>query len=224
MCPKFRAAWWAATLGGLAACGCEAARVRPVHPEDPLLAFRRPVEGRPETAVPRTVVPAEPLAAPNPPLTVAAAKEAAETQPAPEFHTAARPAGPSTGQTTASSAPPTVAATPAARSTVSAGAAPPAMRRQVPEVYGHAPDYGWIQGRLERRFPGGSELRYADPGVEDKWGGKVILADDARLAGFREGDLILVEGELVPDQGPRNAWRHFPEYRVREVWLAQANQ
>jgi hypothetical protein len=116
-----------------------------------------------------------------------------------------------------------VVATPATRSKeITTVVTAPAIRRQVPETHGNATDYGWLQGVLEKHYAGRWELRYCNPSVEDKWGGKVSIIDDPKLALFKEGDLVLVEGELIPEAGPRDAWRHFPQYRVREIWLAQA--
>jgi hypothetical protein len=99
--------------------------------------------------------------------------------------------------------------------------ASPPIRRQVPETYGHAADYTWLQGVLDKHYQGQFGLRYCEPSVEDRWGGKVTLADDPRLAQFHDGDQILVEGELVGDQTARDARHRYPTYRIREIWLVQ---
>jgi hypothetical protein len=88
---------------------------------------------------------------------------------------------------------------------------------------GHAPDYSWLQGVLARDAQGLWELRYGDPAVADDNDGVVSLEGDPRLGPFREGDLIRVEGEVLPDEeaesGGMGKWP--PGYRIRVVCPAR---
>ncbi len=219
-------------IGSLFGIGCATSRTHRPYPPDPLLLRKRPIEASADAAVPQTVAQAEPLPPTAPTLAVAAAESSpvstestvTQTQPAsvPEFRTAERSPIPLQAQPAVNSSNTPVAATPTNRPKESVVVSTtPAIRRQVPEMFGNAPDYGWLQGTLEKHHSGHWELRYCDPSREDKHGGKVAFADDPRLAAFTAGDLILVEGEIVAEQGNRSAWRHFPQYRVREIWLAQ---
>jgi hypothetical protein len=82
------------------------------------------------------------------------------------------------------------------------------------EKYGHAPDYRWVAGVLDRHAKDGYwTIRYADFGTDDEWGGKVRLMDDPRLREFRNGDVVYVEGELMRSAGGPA----YPPYRVSEV-------
>jgi hypothetical protein len=217
---KMVSAWVAVGLSGLVVCGCEAVSGRHSFANDPLLVNKKPIEGKVDAAGPTAIARNEIPAPAMPPQALASA----HTLPEIRLGTGATAATPTPvpARTVAGSAREPVPAATASRVKDSAGvAALPAVRRQVPETYGHAPDYTWLQGILERHSRGSWELRYGDPAVDDRWGGKVTLPDEPRLAAFQDGDLILVEGEIVPDQGPPSAWRHFPEYRVKEIWLVQ---
>src|SRR5438309_1661786 len=59
-----------------------------------------------------------------------------------------------------------------------------------PQAYGHAPDYRWLEGTLDVHHRGFRALRYADLSAEDRYGGKVRLADDERLRAFADGDVL----------------------------------
>src|SRR5262245_12915905 len=69
---------------------------------------------------------------------------------------------------------------------------PPAIAasREATGKYGHLSDYHWIQGVLEKHYRGYFCVRYADASEEDRYGGKVRLADDPRLAQYRDGDVL----------------------------------
>lgn len=90
-------------------------------------------------------------------------------------------------------------------------------------TYGHDAEYTTLQGVLDRHYHGHVYLRYCDPKVEDPWGGKVCLEDDPRLTQFKEGDVVRVEGAIVPevDQNRHHAWKHYPRYRIKSIELAQ---
>ena len=94
-----------------------------------------------------------------------------------------------------------------------------AVERKVHGTYGNGPDYGWLQGVVDRHYRGHWYLRYCDPSVEDKNGGKVCLADDPRLSQLKDGDVIFVEGEIVQEKEPvdRGPWHHYPRYQIRTM-------
>jgi hypothetical protein len=88
--------------------------------------------------------------------------------------------------------------------------------------YAHAPDHSWLLGVLDKHYNGHIELRYCAPSEDDTWGGKVCLESDARLAQFKDGDVLRVEGELVPvDPNQHDTWSHYPHYRIHDVKLIQ---
>jgi hypothetical protein len=93
------------------------------------------------------------------------------------------------------------------------------IRRQVPETYGHAADYSWLQGVLVKPAQGPALLRYHEVPSKDKWRGQVCLGEDPHVGPFRDGDLVLVEGELLPGPGDGSA----PRFRIREMWLVHRN-
>ncbi len=213
--------------------GCATSRPRHPYPQDPLLLYKKPIETQAAASVPETVAQAEPTPPAAPEFAVAAAgpvdtpSDIPALPPAttqiPEFRTAERSNGPVPTSPVGSNPNASVPATPAVRPKETINVvSTPAIRRQVPETFGHAPDHSWLQGILEKHYSGHWELRYCDPAREDKHGGKVVLVENPRLAQFKPGDLVLVEGEILPENGARSAWRHFPQYRVKEVWLAQA--
>jgi hypothetical protein len=89
------------------------------------------------------------------------------------------------------------------------------------ERFGHAPDYKWVAGILDRHQKGGYwTVRYTPSGEDDPWGGKVRLLGDDLLTGFNSGDVVYVEGELL---APRRAadTAAYPPYRVIEVRLVE---
>jgi hypothetical protein len=106
--------------------------------------------------------------------------------------------------------------------------APPLVRDTRPplplkpgELFGHAADYKWVAGILDKHQKGGYwSLRYAPSGDDDPWGGKVRLLDDDKLSGFASGDVIYVEGDLL---APRSAAEtaNYPPYRVTDVRLIE---
>lgn len=92
------------------------------------------------------------------------------------------------------------------------------MKLKPGERFGHAADFKWVAGVLDRHQKGGFwTLRYADYAADDPWGGKVRLIDDPRLAAFRNGDQVYVEGELLaPRSGAADA-AGYPPFRIG--WL-----
>lgn len=86
------------------------------------------------------------------------------------------------------------------------------------ERFARAGDYSWLQGEFDTHYRGHKELRYAPPGDDDAYGGKVRFVDDPRLAEFQPGDVIRVEGELARDDAPAG---QFPRFIVRNVRLVE---
>lgn len=96
--------------------------------------------------------------------------------------------------------------------------APEPEARTVPTPEnGHAKDYRWLIGRLQRVHSPKHEwkLRYAGLDEEDEWGGSMILAQDARLDEWNDGDLVYVEGEILRDRP--SVYLAGPLYRVRAI-------
>jgi hypothetical protein len=110
-----------------------------------------------------------------------------------------------------------VVATPAVRTTVVGEPALPV------HVCRHADDLSWLQGVLEKQTDGRFDLRYAEPTLQDRWGGKVRLEEDPRLAEFHDGDVVKVEGAPAP-VNPANGWSVWNQpraYRARTILLIQ---
>lgn len=93
------------------------------------------------------------------------------------------------------------------------------------QQFGHAPDYKWIAGVLDRHVKGGYwTLRFADFGSDDEWGGKMRLLDDPRLENFKDGDQLFIQGELLAPRAAASVdGTSYPPYRVNEVRLVGKN-
>ncbi len=65
--------------------------------------------------------------------------------------------------------------------------------------YGHAPNYSWISGRLTRVHANGGMwiIRYASLDTNDKHGGSVVLAPTTNTYNYRDGDYVMVHGEIL---------------------------
>jgi hypothetical protein len=75
---------------------------------------------------------------------------------------------------------------------------------------------------LDRHFRGNLELRYRSHSEVDTYGGKVRLENDPRLAEFRPGDIVCVEGELIRDPDTAHgATAQYPRYHVRDIRLIE---
>lgn len=103
---------------------------------------------------------------------------------------------------------------------------PPPAPARFDGKYGHDAAYTTLQGVVDRHHHGHVYLRYCDPKVEDHWGGKVCFEDDPRLASVKEGDVIRVEGSIVPeaDATRRHTWKHYPRFRISNVETIQSNR
>lgn len=171
---------------------------------------------------PNGVAPASPAARPGP----QAPPVPSTSTPAPATAFAATPRPPMDPLlSTAPAVPPAAAASTAALSTTPPPAPPPAPAR-FEGKYGHDAAYTTLQGVVDRHHHGHVYLRYCDPKVEDPWGGKVCLEDDPRLASVKEGDVLRVEGSIVPeaDSTRRHTWKHYPRFRIKNVATIQSNR
>jgi hypothetical protein len=206
-------------LGASLAVGCHSAhKDEQAYPPDPLLMSKKPIEGN--VVYPDTLLAAgsEPLAPGLPPSAYASGARPVHPQLAGPI--------PSPGPTVPAMTIPghhgPVQAVPAVQSRLVPEAAPGG--RKADGLYGHAPDYTWVQGVVDRHYNGQVSLRYCDAAVEDAHGGKVSLDDDPRLADFKDGDVVVIEGSLVADGNAAatpGCWRAYPKYRVYNVWLVQ---
>jgi hypothetical protein len=89
------------------------------------------------------------------------------------------------------------------------------------EKSGHAPDYRWVAGVLDRHSKGRYwTIRFADISTDDVWGGKVRLLDDERLRGLRDGDVVDVEGELMAPRSAADSTT-YPPFRVTSLQLIE---
>ena len=214
--------WLAAGVYGSLMLGCNHAPVNQ-PPRDPLVTSKKWVVGKTDKAVPAQVAKNEPAAPTVPETALASAPVNPDTLGSPGIERAS-------GQVAAApdrAAKPPLKAIPAVRTGASAEVkAEPASRHEVSGIYGHAPDHTWLQGVLDKHYLGHMHLRYCDPTMDDTWGGKVILERDDRLAPFKDGDVVRVEGELVKEDGQtkRGTWGHFPLYRIRDIQLIQGKQ
>ena len=78
--------------------------------------------------------------------------------------------------------------------------------------YGHAPDYSWVCGEVQRTRKGW-HLRYANVDETDTYGGSVMLNEDPRLADLKEGEVFVVKGHLQSPDMHNSA----PVYVVSDV-------
>ena len=104
---------------------------------------------------------------------------------------------------------------------------PVPARRNVPETvrtpsrgpaYDHAADYSWLIGKLRRVHvtTGGTwKIRYRPLDKQDRWGGSVILAEDARIDKFTDGDSVYVEGEIIVNRP--SVYLAGPLYRISTI-------
>jgi hypothetical protein len=212
----------ASTLG----LGCGTTGERKPYLQDPLLISKKPVEGRAQDARPVLLAQAEPIPPMNPGVTLAAAPRPVELGNPPAAVATTEPPSGVPAQTI-STYKGAVEVSPAVR--VKDGqptSAVTSVQRHVPGIYGNAPDYGWLQGVVDKHYQGHWYLRFCDPSVEDTHGGKVCLVDDPRLAQLKDGDVVFVEGEIVQDKETvnRGPWHHYPRYQIRTLRSVQPQE
>lgn len=83
--------------------------------------------------------------------------------------------------------------------------------------YGHAEDYRWLVGRLQRVHVPGSDwkLRYLPLSAQDQYGGSVVLSLDARVDEFNDGDVVYMEGEIIGNRP--TLYLSGPLYRIGTI-------
>jgi hypothetical protein len=83
--------------------------------------------------------------------------------------------------------------------------------------YAHDPAYQWLRGRLEySQVEKHWKLRYIPlDGTMDDFGGSVIIANPAVLAGLERGEWVEVRGK--PGHADRTGRSYAPEYEVVDV-------
>jgi hypothetical protein len=209
--------------------GCGLTGEKRPYLQDPLLISKKPVEGRAQDARPMLLAQRDPLPPMSPGVTLAAAPRPianGDSAPMTAQTPTENPAGAAAG--TVSTYKGAVEVTPAVRVKEGQGAVPAvtAVQRQVPGIYGNAPDYGWLQGVVDKHYQGQWYLRYCDSSVEDKYGGKVCLLNDPRLGQLKDGDVIFVEGELALEKetASRGPWHRYPGYQIRTLRPVQSQQ
>ena len=69
-------------------------------------------------------------------------------------------------------------------------------------AFGHASDYSWLIGKIHSVHITGRrwKIRYAPIDEQDRWGGSVVLAEDARIDKFTDGDFVYAEGEIIANR------------------------
>jgi hypothetical protein len=209
--------WRFAGLSSLFLFGCESGSGRHSYPDDPLLLDKKPVECKVENASPPALVQGEPTPPAMPPMAVPPVSESPSTNVAGEVPRH----GLVPAQPARSAGKGLVAAVPASRSRNLPETDPgPPIRRLVPETFGHAADFSWLQGVLSKPPQGPAVVRYHENPAGDKWRGQVELESDPRLALFHDGDLVLVEGEFMPMPGDGLPAR----FRIGSVWLVRRDR
>lgn len=212
MLPGIRSLTWAALLSGSLVGGCKHPTGTEAYPKDPLLLTKKPVEGSIEPSAPPVLLAAaEPLAPSTPPAALAVLS-APNMRSTPSHDTFAIGRG-------------EVSAQPAIRERGTAPISTAVRSAPTPPgvaAYGHAPDHSWLLGVLDKHYQGHFDLRFCDASEENKLGGKVTLEPDPQLAQFQDGDVVRVEGELVPmGAEQRGTWSHYPRFRVKDVKLVE---
>lgn len=84
-------------------------------------------------------------------------------------------------------------------------------------LYGHAPDYSWLIGNLQKVHVTGAtwKIRYAPLDEEDRYGGTAIFTPDVRIDRFQDGDVVYVEGHILNDRP--SLYLAGPSYRIRTI-------
>jgi len=202
----------AACLAGLE--GCRSASERLPYARDPLLLSKRPVRGAEGREKPFLLAVAEPEPPPLSPSAFVALPPASRIgHRSPALITAApSPAEPGKFPLTSTKS---VMGTLMPR--VKTGAPLQALAVSLvrsPVAYGHAANFSWVQGVLERSKPGHWLLRYTDSPGEDLWDGRLQLKDDSRLDALCAGDSVEMEGDMIALPTDSTS---LPTYRMDRV-------
>jgi hypothetical protein len=208
--------WLAALAAGSLAVGCGQTSASRTSAPDPLFLSKRPVAGKFDAKAPKQAV-ADAALPPAVPTTSMA--EGGDK--------VADPNTQSIGQDEKSRQEKSVPATPVSRPRPldefkpDSGSSSPASL-----MYGHAADYSWIRGVLDKHYRSGMNIRYCDLSEEDPHGGKFVLEDEPQLASYRDGDIVWIEGELLPKlRGAESSpWERFRSYRIHTIRLEQRPQ
>jgi hypothetical protein len=208
--------------GGIALLpGCQFPSSKSPYPRDPVLVSKAPTEGKGGDVAPVIVAYTEPRLPMLPVESYVSTPPAFRTIPGADSALARRePARfPEVANLTSSAKTPLLA-TPVARSKTTPDAMP-LSRPKSNEIYGHAEDHSWLQGVVEVTAKKGRVLEYCPSSATDIWGGRVILENDPRLGNSRSGDVLLVEGTMIPATQQAQSVGSSPlaTYRIKSVWL-----
>jgi hypothetical protein len=197
--------------------GC-ASSSRVGYPDDPLLISKKPVDGKAPAADPPMFAFAEPAPPPLPPQAFCLSGRHRKSSPASGSSeaVAAKDGSEPAAASKETSASQSQGDGPGGAKTPSAIEALPVSRRKNPGNFAHAPDYTWLQGTLDLAGPR-PQLVYCESAEKDIWGGKVALENDPRLAQFRSGDVIRVEGEILTEgeMPSADSSAGMPIYRIK---------
>lgn len=215
---RSKSSWLAVALGTVVLTGCHSSMGRHGWEDDPLVQSKKPATSSEDDPVVMAETPT--FAPPAAPLGAARRDQVAGT---PGQGTDASLTGTPSGNSPfglIDSNRKTVLVVPAVRTRPQPQPlGRTGLDRQVEGTYGHAPDYSWLQGVLDRHYLGHYELRFCDPALEERWGGKVRLVDDPRLKDFRDGDLVVVRGTMETNIPPLSEGWHYPHYHISAILL-----
>jgi hypothetical protein len=206
--------WLVALAAGGLALGCGQTSASRNSAPDPLFLSKRPAPGKFDAKTPNQAI-AEAPTPPAVPTTALAGKGGKAHDPDMNAQVGKNADGPF------------VPATPVSRSKPPADRKPPSETSAAsPMMYSHAADYSWIRGVLDKTYRGVMNIRYCDLSEEDPHGGKFELKDDPQLASYRDGDIVWIEGELLPAKvgAESSPWNRFRTYRIHTIRLEQRPQ
>ena len=93
------------------------------------------------------------------------------------------------------------------------------LPRRHADQMSHSADYSTLTGQLLFVHADGGywAVRYASIDDEDRYGGRVIIARDANMEDYREGDVVTVQGSIIRDKTSSSLTA--PLYRANSVAL-----
>jgi hypothetical protein len=208
--------WLVALAASGLAVGCGQTSASRNSAPDPLFLSKRPVPGKFDAKAPTLAVADAPL---PPAVPTTALAEGGDKVSAPDANANAQD-----GKTREDKF---IPATPVSRPKPSGESKPVSETSPSTSLmYGHAADYSWIRGVLDKHYRSAMNIRYCDLSEEDAHGGKFVLEDDQSLASYRDGDIVWIEGELVPMRkgAESSPWERFRTYRIHTIRLEQRPQ